>query len=316
MYSPKPYKESFLPEEDGHKIYYAEYGNPKGEAIVSIHGGPGSGSSPKHAARLNLEKYRVILFDQRGCGKSEFKDALNENTIQKTASDMERIREELGIDEWFVTGGSWGSTVSLFYSENHSDKVRGLMVSAIFLGDELSLEWFGGAVGASYLYTDVWEHRNAQFTAAKVAPSSAREINEKLHSLEGDEQKAFIADILNWEGNLMSSASDVKYHRAEDVDEDGVTYAKVFMHYESNGFFMDMDGEYILNNITKIKNIPMVIVHGRHDILCPFKRAWDIYKAHGNTDIVALPQSNHAFSADGEIAKRYIFENFLQKHIN
>lgn len=313
MYSPKPYKEHFLPEEDGHKVYYAEYGNPNGQVIISVHGGPGSRAKSKHAARLNLDKYRVILFDQRACGKSEFVDPLNENTTQKLASDMERIRESLDIDKWFVTGGSWGSTLALFYSQTYPETTKGLMLSAIFLGDKLSTDWFGGPSGVSMLYTDVWEHRNKVFESVGLKlDSSAKEINEKLLLLQGDEQKELIAGILNWEGNLMSSAQDVSYISSSEVEDKDVTSAKVFMHYESNDFFMEE--EQLLNRIDQIKQVPMVIVHGRYDILCPYKRAWDLYKLHSNSEIVSLPQSNHSFSADGEIAKRYIFENFLSKH--
>ena len=314
MYSPKPIAQHHLPEQDGHKVYFAEYGNPNGETIISVHGGPGSQAKPKHASRLNLQKYRVILFDQRACGKSEWLDPLNENTIQKLAADMERIREALNIDKWFVTGGSWGSTLALYYAQQHPEKIKGLMLSAIFLGDTLSTDWFGGPAGVSMLYTDVWEHRNKTFESVGLRlDSTAQDINEKLLSLEPEKQKELVAGIMNWEGNLMSSSSDVSYIDAEDVTESDITAVKVFMHYESNHFFMKNDE--ILNEIDKIKQVPLVIVHGRHDILCPYKRAWDLKIQHGTAEIVSLPQSNHSFSADGEIAKRYIYENFLSQHI-
>jgi proline iminopeptidase len=313
MYSPKPYKEHFLPKEDGHKVYFAEYGNPDGEAIVSIHGGPGSQAKSKHASRLNLDQYRVILFDQRACGKSEFSDPLIENTIQKLALDMERIRKSLNIDKWYVTGGSWGSTLALFYSQAYPETTKGLMLSAVFLGDKLSTDWFGGSKGVSMLYTEVWEHRNKVFESVGLeADASAEEINQKLLVLEDEEQKELVVGILNWEGNLMSSTQDVTYIESSDVEDKDIVSVKVFMHYESNEFFMEADE--LLNKISEIKHIPMVIVHGRHDILCPYKRAWDLHKLHPNSEIVSLPQSNHSFSADGEIAKRYIYESFLLKN--
>ncbi len=313
MYSPKPIKEHFLPAEDGHKVYFAEYGNPDGTPIVSLHGGPGSQCKPKHAGRLNLEKYRVIIFDQRGCGKSEYEDMLKENTTQKLVSDIERIREVLNIDNWFVTGGSWGSALSLVYAQTYPKSVRGLLVSAIFLGDQSSVDWFSSSVGSSTLYTDVWEHRNQSLVDCGLTEgATAQQINESLNNSEGEAQKKLVASTMNWEGNLMSAQSDVSYMTPDEVSEEDVTYAKIFMHYESNGFFFEPN--QILSNVEKIKTVPMITVHGRHDILCPFKSAWDLHKAHGNSEIVPLPQSNHGFSADGEIARRYAFESFLLKH--
>ena len=312
MYQPKPVNEHNLSIEDGHKVYFAEYGNLEGPAIISVHGGPGSASKPKHAARFDLSKYRVVVFDQRGCGKSEYEDMLRENTTAKLASDMERIREELEIESWIVTGSSWGSSLSLFYAQSYPEKVDALLLSAIFLGDSLTMEWFAGSVGVSSLYTDVWDHRNTQLQKLDITASSAKEINQKLHTLEGAQLHSLVADILNWEGNLMSANGDVNYMRPEDVSEDNITYAKLFMHYESNSFFMD--DELLLNQIPLISHIPTAIIHGRHDVLCPFKRAWDVYQAHELSEIVALPQSNHMFSADGEIAKKYFFQAFLAKH--
>ncbi len=311
MYSPKPNTEYFLPEEDGHKVHFAEYGNAHGPAIISLHGGPGAKSRAKHAARFDLDRYRVVLFDQRGCGQSVCEDILHENTTAKIISDMERIREMLQIPDWIVSGSSWGSTLSLAYAEAHPDRTKALLISAIFLGDDETLEWFSGPAGVSSLFTDVWEHRNAQFQKNGVQPVTAQNIYDQLQKLEGDVLHQLVADIMNWEGNLMSANKDVSYMAREDVSESEITYAKVFMHYESNRFFME--DNQLIDNIHTIKHIPTAIVHGRHDVLCPFKKAWNLHKALNNAEILTLPQSNHAFSADGTLAKKYFFDAFLRK---
>lgn len=311
MYSPKPNTEYFLPEEDGHKVYFAEYGNADGPAIISVHGGPGAQSRTKHAARFDLSTYRVILFDQRGCGSSESEDVLHENTTKKLISDMERMREMLQIPDWIVSGSSWGSTLSLAYAEAHPDRTKALLISAIFLGDDETLEWFSGPTGVSSLFTDVWEHRKIRFEKNNVQPITAENINNQLKNAEGETLNQLVADIMNWEGNLMSANKDVAYMTPEDVSDSEITYVRVFMHYESNRFFME--DKQLLDNIDAIKHIPTAIVHGRHDVLCPFKKAWDLYKSLDNAEILTLPQSNHAFSADGTLAKRYFFDAFLRK---
>jgi len=311
MYTPKPYDEGYLDEQGGHRIFYAQYGNPEGLAIVSLHGGPGSSSKTKHAKLFDLEKYRVILFDQRGCGKSEPKGEIANNTTQDLTDDIERLREKLGVEKWFVTGGSWGSTLALAYAEAYPEQVKGLMISAIFLGDSFSLEWFGGENGAAVLFGDLWDHRMELFNKYKTNhKDAAKDLYEKLLNASKEEQKEITADVLSWESNLFTSTQDVKFLDSSDVDEEDVTYAKVFMHYESNNMFLE--DEQLLKNISKIKKIPMIIFHGRYDVLCPFKRAWDLHKAHGNSQIVVLPQSNHMFTADGEVARKYAFESFLR----
>ena len=307
MFQPKPFNEGFLEEQDGHKVYFAQYGNAAGEAIVSMHGGPGSSGKPRHAQSFDLEKYRVITFDQRGCGKSEPLGELKANTTQKLAEDAERLRELLGIEKWFVTGGSWGSTLSLVYAEMFPERVKGIMISAIFLADKASFDWsFSSSDGVAQLFSDVWEERIkilSEYDATEK--NAARVLVEKLDVATEEDQKKIAADVLNWEGNIFTASSDVSYMTPDDVSESDVLYAKTFLHYEANNCFLS---EYqLINNISNIKDLPMIIVHGRYDVLCPFQGAWDLHKAHPKSQIVALPQSNHMFTADGNIAKKYIF---------
>lgn len=312
MYKPTSFNEGFLPEEAGHQVYFAEFGNPDGPVILSIHGGPGGASQPKHASRFPLDTHRVVLFDQRGCGRSTAEDMLRENTTQALISDIERLRAALGIETWFVSGSSWGATLALYYAETHPDFVRGLLLSSVFTADAESLDWFGSATGVASLYRDVWEHRRTQLQRFGINHEDPRSVYDKLLELEGEEQKALAADILNWEGNLMSANSDVQYHEASELSDGELQYAKIFMHYHSAEFFLKETP--LVDQVDTISHIPMVIVHGRHDVLCPYTRVWALKTKHGKAEVVALPQSNHALTADGAVARKYIFESFLQQH--
>lgn len=313
MYNPIAFNEGFLPEENGHSVSFSQYGNPHGKAIVSLHGGPGSKSKAKHVKCFDLETYRVITFDQRGCGKSTPAGKIEDNTTQKLVADMERLREYLGIESWFVTGGSWGSTLALVYAESFPARVKGLLLCAIFLADQIAIEWsFSTPNGVALLYPDVWKEREKNLKSFGTnAHDASKVLLEKLLTARTDkETNEIVATVLNWEGNLMTSTSDVSYIDADDVTDEDTDSVRIFLHYESNEFFLREN--QLLQDIPKIKDIPMVIVHGRHDILCPFKGAFDLHNAHPKSKLVALPQSNHKLSADGEVALKYIFESFLR----
>lgn len=311
MYTPKPFSEGFLPEEDGHIIYYAQYGNPDGEVIVNLHGGPGAHSKAKHAARFNLNKYQVVLFDQRGCGKSTPTGKCEDNTTQKSVSDMERLRQFLGLEKWFVSGGSWGSALALVYAETHPQRVKGLLVSAIFLADDIGTDWMNIPSGAGMLFTDLREYTTAALLELGLNEADGAEaLYEKILVGSEKEQKAVAALRINWESNLLSALREVSMATAEEMTDEDVAGAKLFLHYETKGFFMEK--EQMLKNIDAIREIPTIIVHGRYDAICPFEQAWKLHKALTNSEIVIVPQSNHQFTPDGEVARSLAFESFLK----
>jgi proline iminopeptidase len=315
MYNPKPFNEGFLEEQDGHSVYFAQYGNSHGEAIISLHGGPGSKSKAKHVRCFDLEKYHVVTFDQRGCGKSIPAGSIKNNTTQMLVEDIERLKNHLGLGKWFVTGGSWGSALALAYAEQYPKSVRGLMLSAIFLADKEAMDWsFSIPEGVAMLFPDVWMKREIDLARFGTdAQNSSRVLLNKLSDAQSDtEIHDIVATVLNWEGNLFTASLDVTYTDIEDVTEEDIASVKIFLHFESNNCFLKEN--QLLQNISAIKDIPMVIVHGRHDVLCPFKGAHDLHKAHSKSELIALPQSNHKFSADGEVAKKYAFEAFLGKY--
>ncbi len=303
-----------LPEENGHIVSYSEYGNPKGTPILSFHGGPGSKSKPKHAKIFDLEKYRVILFDQRGCGESTPSGNLTDNTTNEILSDAERIREKLGINTWYVSGGSWGSTLALLYAGRYKERVKGLLISAIWLGNRASTDWsFQGIDGVAQLMPDTFEKREAFLKKYKTTPKkAAKTFSELLETIKLEEQKEIAAGVMNWESNLFSPASEISYIDPEDVEEKDITEVKIFLHYEKNDWFIE--DNQIMDNIDIIKNVPTVIVHGRYDILCPMTHAYKLKTNMNDLEFVIASASGHAFSVEGNEIRRLAFDRFLNKN--
>ncbi len=303
-----------LPENNGHSVSFSEHGNLDGPAILSFHGGPGSRSKPAHAERFDLKKYRVILFDQRGCGKSTPLGKLEHNTTEDLLADAERIREQLDIKTWFVAGSSWGSTLALLYAIQHPKKTRGILISAVFLADRDSVEWaMTQEHGASRLLPDVWEKRMAFFKRFNIQVETQNEdILRELEAASPAEQKEIAAGVQNWENNLFSSLSPISYTNPEDISDADIASVKIFVHYEMNSAFIP--DNFILKNIEKIKNIPMVIVHGRYDILCPIQKAHELATTHNNSEFVIATSSGHDFTAEGATIREMAFDRFLEKH--
>jgi proline iminopeptidase len=304
--NPKPFNTGYLPERNGHKVYYAQYGNPKGEVVVMLHGGPGSKSKAKYVKPYDLGKFQVITFDQRGCGESLPAGETGNNTLQDSVSDIERLRSELKIKKWFVAGGSWGATLALAYAEAHPEKVRGLLLSSIFLARPRDVQWaFTQDNGIQRLFPDLWEKRMEFLKKYKVTHANAAKVLSGSHKTIKD----VVVGVSNWEGNLMNAQEDLSFTDPEDVGDEDIAGVKIFLHYEANNFFLKPD--QLLKGLSKIKSIPTVIVHGRYDALCPVEQTWEIQKKLSNVETVILPTSNHKLTAEGEIAKKFAFNKFL-----
>lgn len=311
--TPKPFNTGYLEEQDGHKVFFSEFGNPTGDAIVILHGGPGSQSKPKQIKGYDLEKYHVISFDQRGCGKSEPAGKIESNTLNDLIQDMERLSTKLSIDRWFVAGGSWGATLALAYAQTHTDKVKGLLLSSIFLASPRDVSWaFTSGGGIERLFPDVWEQRMDFLSHYQTDPANAaKELLEKLNSATPDDAKSISAGVSNWEGNLMNAQEDVHYIAPDEIEDRDIAATKIFLHYESNHFFLDQD--QLVNNLDKIATIPTVIVHGRYDLLCPVEATWEVKKKLNKSQVLILPTSNHRLTAEGEIARKLAFNLFLNE---
>lgn len=279
----KPLKTYMMRVSDLHTIYFATYGNPKGKSVIYVHGGPGGGTRPSMARFFNPRKYFLILVDQRGCGKSKPNSELRENTIQDLVNDFEKIRKKLGIKKWMVFGGSWGSTLSLYYAMAHPEAVSELIVRAIFLGTQEEIDWLSEPHGAENLNPIGWQYYVNTIPKKYRTNNFMNDYGRCFNGEFGDEKKSEC--LLSWSAweqmNLRLNMPTLEY-TINDLKKDKVEYetvAKIEYHYFINKCFME-DGYLIKKeNIDKIRHIPTKIIHGVYDIICPFKYAYLLHQA-------------------------------------
>ncbi len=280
-------------EVDEHEIYFEESGNLLGKPVIFLHGGPGSGTEEKHRRFFDPEKYRIILMDQRGCGKSKPHATLEKNTTWDLVRDIENLREFLGIDKWVVFGGSWGSTLALAYAETHPEKVKGLIVRGIFLSRKEELDWFFQK-GASFVFPEEW----GKFIS--IIPENERSdlMQAYYKRLMSKDRKKFAYAWSRWEAIAIRLQTDPEFLQSftEEFHADAV--ARIECHYFINKAFFKTDN-WIIENAYLIQDIPTVIVHGRYDMICPVKNAWDLFKALPKAKLEIIPDAGHAASETG-----------------
>ncbi|MDD9911459.1 MAG: prolyl aminopeptidase [Alphaproteobacteria bacterium] len=292
LYPPiQPYTTGFLKVSNLHTLYYEESGNPQGIPIVHLHGGPGSASKPKHRQIFNPEKYRIILFDQRGCGQSTPKGELQDNTTQHLLEDIETLRNHLNINQWHVFGGSWGSTLALTYAETYPTSVSALIVYAVFLAEQWGFDWFGKN-GLALMFPDAYE----KLQQALPATSDEERLNLCLKLIQSPSRADNIqaSAFAEWEGVGMTffpTEEEEELLPDEEIVDDNISYMRTFMHYESNHCFLP-EG-FIIQNADKLKNIPGAIIHGRYDLCCPVKHAWQLHKAWPTAKLNIVHQAAH-----------------------
>lgn len=292
----------FIKVDDVHNIYYEESGNPNGKPVVFLHGGPGCGTAPSCRQFFDPEFYRIILFDQRGSGKSTPHANLTNNDTDSIISDMEKIREKLGIEKWLVFGGSWGSTLALSYAIKHPEKVVGLVLRGIFLGRQEDIDWIYQEGGASNIFPDKWEDY------VSVIPEAERDdiITAYYKRLTSDDRATRVEAARAWS---MWEGSIVTLLPNEDVvndfgDEDyAISMATIECHFWMNNMFRE-NRNYILDEAHIIKDIPTTIVHGRYDMDCRFIGAWLLSKKLNNCDL-NITISGHS-SGEPEIIDRLV----------
>jgi proline iminopeptidase len=289
----RPYNSGYLRVSPVHEIYYEESGNPAGKPVVFLHGGPGGGSDAKMRCFFNPKRYRIVLFDQRGCGRSRPSASLVDNTTWHLVSDIEAIRQHLKIDRWQVFGGSWGSTLALAYSQKHPERVTELVLRGIFLVRRWELEWFyQDPGGAAALFPDLWEHY--------LAPLSAEERKDcigsyykRLTSEDSDTLLEAARAWSIWESALSYMKLNKNYvKRAGDADF-AAAFARIECHYFTNGAFLDRESR-LLDDVPKIRHIPATIVQGRFDVVCPMRSCWDLHKAWPEASLRIVPDSGHS----------------------
>ena len=292
----EPFNTFSLPVSDLHTIYVEESGNKNGKPVIFLHGGPGGGVDPKYRRYFDPEKWRIIMFDQRGCGKSTPFAELEENTTWDLVSDIEKIRNHLSIDKWVVFGGSWGSTLSLAYSQTHPDSCKGLILRGIFLVRKKELDWFYQE-GANSVFPDRWESFLEPIPVEKrdnLMQAYYEILTGEDHSKKIEAAKAWST----WEGSTVKLLEDENFISDFSDDKFAEAFARIECHYFMNNCWFDSDN-HLIENMHKIKHIPGVIIHGRYDIVCPVIQAWDLHKAWPEADLHIIPDAGHSIFEDG-----------------
>ena len=292
----EPFDSGFLPVDGRHTLYYEQSGNPRGKPVVLLHGGPGGGSSPKMRRFHDPAKYRIVLFDQRGAGRSTPHADLTDNTTWDLVADIEALREHLGIERWQVFGVSWGSTLALAYAQTHARRVSELVLRGIFMLRRWELEWFYQE-GASRLFPEAWE----RYLAA-IPEDERGDLMAAFHArLTSDDESVRLEAARAWsvwEGATSFLHVDPDFVQGHEDPQFALAFARIEKHYFVNGGFFEVDDQ-LLRDVYRIVDIPGVIVHGRYDVVCPVQNAWDLHKAWPKSELVVTPASGHsAFEAE------------------
>ena len=284
-----PYHTFFLETGSKHSVYVEQSGNPEGIPVIFLHGGPCSGTKPDHRRFFNPEHYRIILFDQRGCGLSLPFGELENNTTQDLIDDMERIRQHLRIHQWLVFGGSWGAALGLLYTQRHPEKVIGMIIRAVFLARQQDLDWFARD-GANRIYPEQWQR------LVESIPEQGREnlIQGLCDALWGEDEVAKRRAAREWMawGGLVALGNDYQSEAQSDhVTEKMVKQVRMELHYARHSYFISEN--QILENCTTLNNIPAIIIHGRQDLVCPMEAGMKLHQALPHAEYVVLSNAGH-----------------------
>ncbi len=287
----EPYDSGMLPVSRLHTLYYEQSGNPDGKPVVFLHGGPGGGCNAECRRFFDPGSYRIVLFDQRGCGRSTPHAELAENTTWHLVADIEKLREHLGIDRWQVFGGSWGSTLALAYAQTHPQRVCELVLRGIFMLRRSELEWFYQE-GANALYPDAWEtYRDAIPEVERGDMMSA--YYRRLTSPDPDVRLAAARAWSVWEARTSFLLPNHDYIETAGQDAFATAFARIECHYFVHGGFFEHDGQ-LLTHAARLKHIPAVIVQGRYDVVCPMRSAWDLHRAWPEADLRIVQDAGHS----------------------
>jgi proline iminopeptidase len=291
----EPYDHGMLDVGDGHRVYWELCGNPSGKPVVFLHGGPGGGCSPSQRRLFDPEKYRILLFDQRGCGRSTPHASLDANTTWHLVADIERLREMLAVEKWMVFGGSWGSTLALAYAETHPEHVSELVLRGIFTLRRAELLWYYQE-GASWMFPEKWERFLAPIPVEERGDLMAAYRKRLIHEDPAVQQEAARAWSL-WEGETITLLPNQEFTDQFGEDHYALAFARIENHYFVNeGFFEE--GQ-LIRDAHRLRNIPGVIVQGRYDVATPPRTAWDLHTAWPEAEFIMVPDAGHAFTEPG-----------------
>jgi proline iminopeptidase len=292
----EPYRTGVMDVGDGHTMYFEECGNPRGQPVLLVHGGPGGGSNPTMRRFHDPSHYRIILFDQRGCGRSTPNASIEANTTWHLVADMERLREALHIERWQLFGGSWGSTLALAYAEVHPERVTSLILRGIFLVRRAELEWFYQQ-GCSWIYPDAF----AAYESV-IPPAERGDMISAYHKRLTDPDPQVRLNAAKawsvWEGSTLSLLQDPERMRNFGADAYAIAFARIECHYFVNAGFFASDGQ-LLTDAVRLRDIPGTIIHGRYDVVTPVKNAWDLKAAWPSAELRIVADAGHAMSEPG-----------------
>jgi proline iminopeptidase len=291
----EPYQTGYLDTGDGHQVYWEICGNPQGKPAIFLHGGPGAGCSPAHRRLFDPTKYRVLLFDQRGCGRSKPHASLENNTTWHLVKDIEALRAVMGVEKWLVFGGSWGSTLALAYAETHPACVSELVVRGIFTLKKREIDWYYQN-GASNLFPDLWEN----FLAPIPEAEHGNLVEAYRKRLTGGDRAAQLEAARAWsvwEGSTIKLLPSRQNATSYGQDQFALAFARIENHYFSHGGWME-DGQ-IIRDAGRLKEIPGVIIQGRYDVCTPAITAWELHKAWPEATFTIIDDAGHAFDEPG-----------------
>ncbi len=297
LYPPiEPYAEGRLKVGGGHEIYYEECGNPAGEPALLVHGGPGGGCNPTMRRYHDPRYYRIILFDQRGCGRSLPHASLEDNTTWHLIGDMEQLRRHLGIGRWQLFGGSWGSTLSLAYAERHPERVTALILRGIFLVRRAELDWFYQE-GCSWIFPEAFEAYQRVIPPAERGDMIAayyRRLTASDRQMQLEAARAWSI----WEGTTLSLMQDPDRIKLFGAESYAIAFARIESHYFVHRGFFERDDQ-LLADAHRLAGIPGTIVHGRYDVVTPVRNAWDLGRAWPRAELRVVPDAGHAMTEPG-----------------
>lgn len=295
-----PYSTGFLDVDDTHSLYWEQSGNPDGVPILLLHGGPGAGATPTHRRFFNPDYYRIIIFDQRGAGRSQPLGCLENNTLEHIIGDMEQLRQRLNIDRWHLFGGSWGSTLAIAYAQKYPDHCIGMLLRGIFLLEQREIEWF--LYGMKMIFPEAWE----QFADQSVRADKDDLLETYYQKLTSNDPKVQIEAAIHWnlyEGACSSLLPNFETITTDEQKKHALALARIEAHYFRNEVIAPENS--LIHGIDKIRSIPTTIIQGRYDIICPICTAHFLHTLWPEADYIVVPDGGHS-ALDPAIRSRLI----------
>ncbi len=288
----EPFSTDVLEFESGHSVYFEQAGNESGIPVIFFHGGPGSGCNENHRRYFNPEKYHIILFDQRGCNRSTPNGFVESNTTQDLLNDIEAIRQQLKIEKWLLFGGSWGATLALLYTEQFPQCVSAIILRGTFLARQCDFDWFAKS-GVNRIFPDYWQEFISYFNEEEKN-SLVDMLHGKIFSHNKDTQLEAAKTWSLWAGRVVTHSLTSEYVLEIEDEDKLISEVKVEMHYAKNKYFIKEN--QILEDISKIPDVPVSIIHGRKDLTCLPESSWSVYKTLPNSKLVMVSEAGHLAS--------------------